>query len=51
MEHLDLSNVIEIQQIRELLLLQPDLLSMFEMLLELANKKLNEEDEKRFISR
>jgi len=49
MEPLDLTNVIEIQKIRQLLVEHPDLLSMFEILIIMCNKKLNEEDEKRLI--
>ena len=41
-ESLDLTNVIEIQKIRELLVNHPDLLSMFEILIIMVNKKLNE---------
>jgi hypothetical protein len=44
MEPLDMNNVIEIQQIKELLADHPDLLIMLEALISLANKKLNEED-------
>lgn len=51
LEPLDLANVIEIQKIRELLVEHPDLLSMFEILIIMCNKKLNIEDEKRIISK
>jgi len=44
-EPLDLTNVIEIQKIRELLVNHPDLLSMFEILIIMCNKKLNEEED------
>lgn len=44
-EPLDLTNVIEIQKIRELLVNQPDLLSMFEILIIMCNKKLNQEED------
>lgn len=44
-ERLDMNNVIEVQQIRELLADHPDLLIMLEALISLANKKLNEEED------
>jgi len=44
-EPLDMNNVIEIQQIKELLEGYPDLLIMLEALISLANKKLNEEED------
>eukprot|EP01043_Picozoa_sp_COSAG02_P071575 COSAG02_NODE_13131_length_1441_cov_7.847403_2_plen_79_part_00 len=43
MEKLDLANVIEIQNIRKQLIGEPDLLAMFELLIIVANKRLNEE--------
>tara|TARA_R100000005_G_C4895919_1_gene140411 strand:+ start:92 stop:325 length:234 start_codon:yes stop_codon:yes gene_type:complete len=43
MEKLDLANVIEIQNIRRELIHHPDLLAMFELLIIVANKRLNEE--------
>lgn len=43
MEKLDLANVIEIGRIRKVLIEHPDLLSMFELLVIVANKRLNEE--------
>ena len=43
MELIDLANVIEIQKIREVLLSEPDLLAMFELMIIVANKRLNEE--------
>jgi hypothetical protein len=46
-EPLDLTNVIEIQKIRELLVNHPDLLSMFEILIIMCNKKLNQEEDLR----
>jgi hypothetical protein len=46
-EPLDLANVIEIQKIRELLIEHPDLLSMFEILIIMCNKKLNEDEDKK----
>ena len=51
LEPLDLANVIEIQKIRELLVEHPELLSMFEILIIMCNKKLNIEDEKKIISK
>ena len=42
-EPLDLVNVIEIQKIREILIDHPDLLSMFEILILLCNKRINDE--------
>jgi hypothetical protein len=43
MEQLDLCNVIEIEKIREVLIHHPDLLSMFELLILVCNKRINEE--------
>jgi hypothetical protein len=43
METLDLYNVFEIQKIRTMLINHPDLLSMFELLIIVSNKRLNEE--------
>tara|TARA_R110000787_G_scaffold246143_1_gene351933 strand:+ start:343 stop:549 length:207 start_codon:yes stop_codon:yes gene_type:complete len=43
MEKLDLANVIEIDRIRKKLIDHPDLLSLFELLIIVANKRLNEE--------
>lgn len=42
-EFLDLANCMEIQRIREVLMKHPDLLSMFELLIIVCNKRLNEE--------
>ncbi len=42
-EPLDLGNVMEIQKIRQLLIHHPDLLSMFELLIIICNKRLNDE--------
>jgi hypothetical protein len=42
-EELDLVNVMEIQKIREILIDHPDLLSMFELLIIVCNKRLNDE--------
>jgi len=44
-EPLDMNNVIEIEQIKELLEDYPDLLIMLQALISLANKKLNEEED------
>lgn len=43
-EELDVSNIIEIQKIRELLINHPDLLSIFEILLIVINKRINQGD-------
>ena len=43
MEKLDLCNVIEIDKIRKILIHHPDLLSIFELLIIIANKRINEE--------
>lgn len=48
-EQIDITNIIEIQKIRELLINYPDLLSMFEIIIIMCNKKINEEEEKRSI--
>ena len=42
-EDLDLVNCIEIQKIREILIHHPDLLSMFELLIIVCNKRINDE--------
>ena len=42
-ENLDLVNCIEIQKIREVLINHPDLLSMFELLIIVCNKRINDE--------
>lgn len=42
-ENLDLVNCIEIQKIREILIHHPDLLSMFEILIIVCNKRINDE--------
>ena len=49
-ERLDMNNVIEVQQIRELLEDYPDLLIMLDALISLANKKLNEDEDKKILS-
>ena len=43
-EKLDVGNIIEIQQIRKILIRHPDLLSMFEVLVIMSNNILAEED-------
>lgn len=42
-ETLDLKNVIEIERIRKILIDHPDLLSLFELLIIVANKRINDE--------
>ena len=43
MERLDLKNVIEIERIRIILREYPDLLSLFELLINVSNQKINDE--------
>lgn len=43
MERLDLKNVIEIERIRNILREYPDLLSLFELLINVSNQKINDE--------
>ena len=43
MEKLDTKNIIEIDRIREILKNHPDLLSMFEIMVIIANNRINEE--------
>ena len=43
MEKLDTENIIEIERIRQILRNHPDLLSMFEILVIIANNRINEE--------
>lgn len=43
MERLDICNVIEIESIRKLLVNEPDLLSLFEILVIICNGKINKE--------
>jgi hypothetical protein len=43
MERLDICNVIEIEKIRKLLVNEPDLLSLFEILVIICNGKINKE--------
>ena len=42
-EKLDLKNVIEIERIRNILSPHSDLLSLFELLINVANQKINDE--------
>jgi hypothetical protein len=42
-EKLDILNIFEIQRIKSLLLIEPELLDVFNSLLKLANKSLNNE--------
>tara|TARA_R110000782_G_scaffold4023_1_gene14252 strand:+ start:263 stop:397 length:135 start_codon:yes stop_codon:yes gene_type:complete len=42
-ERLDILNVFEVQKIRELLIHNPDLLSLFEVLIIIINDRLNKE--------
>ena len=42
-EKLNILNIFEIQRIKSLLLIEPDLLDVFNSLLKLANKSLNNE--------
>ena len=44
-EKLDVDNIIEIDRIRTILINQPDLLSMFELLVIISNKRLNSDTE------
>lgn len=43
MEELDLCNVMEIDKIRKLLVNDPTLLSVFEMIIIICNRRINEE--------
>ena len=43
MEKLDCINILEVKKIREILTDQPDLLSVFEMLIKTSNVKINDE--------
>lgn len=43
MEKLDIHNIIEIDRIRKILINHPDLLSMFEILVIMANNRINQE--------
>ena len=42
-EHLDIKNVIEVDRIRTILREHPDLLSLFEILIIIANNRINDE--------
>ena len=43
MEKIDIKNIIEINQIRSLLVNHPDLLSLFEVIIIVCNNRLNNE--------
>ncbi len=43
MEDLDICNIIELDKIRQLLVGHPDLLSLFEILIIVCNRRINEE--------
>jgi hypothetical protein len=43
MEDLDLYNVMEIEKIRKILIDEPALLSVFEMIIIICNRRINEE--------
>tara|TARA_R110002126_G_scaffold114803_2_gene253438 strand:+ start:421 stop:642 length:222 start_codon:yes stop_codon:yes gene_type:complete len=42
-EHLDLKNIMEVEQIRKILLPHPDLLALFEIVIIIANDRVNDE--------
>ena len=42
-EKLDIHNIIEIKKIRKILINHPDLLSIFEILIIMANNRINQE--------
>lgn len=42
-EKLDIHNIIEIEKIRKILINHPDLLSIFEILIIMANNRINQE--------
>ena len=42
-EKLDISNIFEIQKIRNILINEPDLLSIFEILIIMCNNRINKE--------
>lgn len=48
MEVLDVKNILEVEKIRQILIHYPDLLSIFEIIIIMANNRLN--DEKQIIS-
>jgi len=41
---MDITNIIEVQEIRKLLIHHPDLLSMFELLIVMCNNRIKEEE-------
>ena len=43
LEPLDIKNIFEIERIRELLKKEPDLLSLFEVLIIITNNRINDE--------
>jgi len=43
MEKLDLCNVIEIEKIRKILINEPDLLSLFEIMILVCNSRINQD--------
>tara|TARA_R100000541_G_scaffold14515_1_gene23910 strand:+ start:259 stop:468 length:210 start_codon:yes stop_codon:yes gene_type:complete len=43
MEKLDIKNIIEIDRIRKILINHPDLLSLFEIMIIIANNRINQE--------
>lgn len=45
-EKLNIENIIEIQNIRKLLINHPDLLSMFELLIVMSNNRINADADK-----
>jgi len=42
-QNLDITNVIEVSKIRELLVNEPDLLSLFEILIIVCNRRINQD--------
>lgn len=43
MEVLDVKNILEVEKIRQILIHYPDLLSIFEIIIIMANNRLNDE--------
>ena len=43
MESLDIKNIIEIDRIRQILTPHPDLLNLFEIIINISNNRLNDE--------
>ena len=43
LEKLDITNIIEVAKIREILIKHPDLLSMFEIIIIMCNNRINQE--------